>query len=397
MDAIEELLTRRVAAVYPSKEALDQVLRSGKKIRLYQGFDPSSPNLHLGHLVGLLQLKAFQDLGHEVIFLIGNFTGMIGDPTDKTAARPKLTHDEIMKNAQTYKDQASKILDFSGSNPVQIRFNYDWLSQINFTDLIEITSHLTVQQLIERDMFQARLKQNAPIYLHEFLYPVAQGYDSVFMDVDLEVGGNDQMFNLMIGRQLLKALKGKDKFCLTTKLLTDAEGRKIGKTTGNAINLLGSANDLYGAIMSQPDSLLDQGFHLATTLPLNQCLSLSQQAQTDPLTAKKSLAFEVTQLCQGQAAAQTAQTYFEATIQNKQTPSDIKIINLSPKPLSLLDLISACEVEESHSQIKRVIEQGGVIYNHQKLTNPQELISPLQSAILKYGKRQYYQIQTQPQ
>src|SRR3989344_3264869 len=253
MDAITELLIRRVNTILPSQEELTKTLKSGKKLRLYQGFDPSSPDLHIGHLVGLLQLKAFQDLGHEVIFLIGDFTAMIGDPTDKTAARTKLTRDQVLANAQTYKDQAGKILDFSGKNPVKMKFNSEWLDPLKFADIIELASNFTVQQMIERDMFQERIKQEKPIFLHELLYPLMVTYDAIAMNVDLEVGGTDQLFNMMVGRPLIKHINNKDKFVITTKLLTDSQGTKIGKTTGNAINLFGNPNNLFGQIMSLPD------------------------------------------------------------------------------------------------------------------------------------------------
>ncbi|HWS24622.1 MAG TPA: tyrosine--tRNA ligase, partial [Anaerolineales bacterium] len=368
MDPIEELLTRRVEKILPTKEELKEVLNSGKKIRLYQGFDPSSPNLHIGHLVGLLQLKAFQDLGHEVIFLIGDFTGMIGDPTDKSATRPKLTREQVLENAKTYQEQAGRILRFDGENPVQLKFNSQWSDSMTFKDLIELASNVTVQQMIERDMFQDRISQNKPIFLHEFLYPLAQGYDSVIMDVDLEVGGNDQMFNMMVGRQLMKSLKNKEKSVLTTKLLTDAEGRKIGKTTGNAINLFGDPKDLFGAIMSQPDSILDQGFELATTLPLKEIEILKQQRQTQPMEIKKRLAFEVVKLCQGETTAISAQTHFLTTFQTKSF-ANLPEFHLDLTEISVLDLLSKLGAGESNADKKRLIRDGAIALNNRKITD----------------------------
>src|SRR3990167_9085291 len=211
MDKIEEVLTRGVQEVLPDKKSL-ATLMAKRKIKLYQGFDPSMPSLHLGNFVGLMKLRQFQKLGHEVIFLVGDFTGMIGDPTDKLATRKKLTREEVLENAKAWKDQASKVLDFKGTNAAKIIFNSEWSDKLTFKDLIEITSNFTVQQLLERDMFQDRLNTNTPIYLHEFLYPVAQGYDSVVMGVDLEIGGSDQVFNMLVGRSLMKAIKGKEKF-----------------------------------------------------------------------------------------------------------------------------------------------------------------------------------------
>src|SRR3990167_6591834 len=217
-----EVLTRGVNQVLPDKKGLADLM-SKRKIKLYQGFDPSAPSLHLGNFVGLMKLRQFQKLGHEVIFLVGDFSGMIGDPTDKLAARTKLTREQVLENAKAWMAQAGKVLDFGGKNPSKIMFNSEWTDKLTQKDLIEITSKLTYQQLIERDMYQERIKSGNAIYLHELLYPVYQGYDSVAMDVDLEIGGSDQVFNMLVGRNLMKAIKGKEKFVLSTKLLVDKE------------------------------------------------------------------------------------------------------------------------------------------------------------------------------
>ena len=248
MDKIEEALTRGVAQVLPDKKGLADLMAK-KKIKLYQGFDPSMPSLHLGNFVGLMKLRQFQKLGHEVIFLVGDFTGIIGDPTDKLATRKKLTREQVLENAKSWKMQAGKVLDFEGENPAKMMFNSEWSDKISFRDLLEITSNFTVQQMIERDMFQERLKNNEPIYIHEFLYPVAQAQDSVVMDVDLEIGGSDQVFNMLAGRTLMKAVKGKKKYVLATKLLVDKEGKNVGKTTGNALFLDSTSEDFFAGIM----------------------------------------------------------------------------------------------------------------------------------------------------
>ena len=226
----EQVLNRGVEQVLPSKEGLKELM-SKQKITLYQGFDPSMPSLHLGNLAGLMKLRQFQKLGHKVIFLIGDFTGMIGDP-DKKTTRKQLTREETLKNSEKWKDQISKILDLTGENPVEIKFNSEWNDKITFKELIDITAKFTVQQMLQRDLFQNRLKENIPIHLHEFLYPVTQAVDSIKMvpgGVDLEIGGNDQLFNILAGRELMKATYNKEKYILTTKLLVDKNGEKIGK------------------------------------------------------------------------------------------------------------------------------------------------------------------------
>src|SRR3989339_438843 len=264
-DIIEEILTRGVEKVYPNKAAFKEVLMSGKEIRLYYGIDPTGSTLHLGHLVQLLKLRKFQDLGHEVIILIGDFTAQIGDPTDKQATRKPLTHQQVLENAKGYKKQISKILDLGKSN---IRFvhNEKWTNKLTPEDLLELASHFTVSNLLTRDMFQERIKAGREVYVHEFLYPIFQAYDAVTMEVDLEIGGNDQMFNMLAGRDLMKRKKHKEMFVLTTKLLVDPTGKKMGKTEDNMITLNDSANDMFGKVMSWPDSMIASGFEICTSL-----------------------------------------------------------------------------------------------------------------------------------
>jgi len=355
MNNTNEVLTRGVNQVLPDKKGLADLM-SKRKIKLYQGFDPSAPSLHLGNFVGLMKLRQFQKAGHEVIFLVGDFTGMIGDPTDKLATRKKLTREEVLKNAKAWKKQASKLLDFDGSNPAKIMFNSKWSDKISFKDLIEITSNLTVQQLIERDMFQARLKAKEPIYLHEFLYPVAQGFDSVEMNVDLEVGGNDQLFNMMIGRNLCKAIKNKEKYVLTTKLLVDKEGKKVGKTTGNALFLDSKPQEFYAGIMSFPDEVILLSYELLTELPID---GLDKKIKANPMLEKKNLAFEIVKLLWGEKLAKKAALTFENNFQKREVEysEEIKIKN------SLADTVAPFTNLKSAGDAKRLIQQGGLTIN----------------------------------
>lgn len=352
---INEVLTRGVNQILPDKNSLSDLM-SKRKIRLYQGFDPSAPSLHLGNFVGLMKLRQFQKAGHEVIFLVGDFTGMIGDPTDKLATRKKLTREEVLSNAKAWKKQASKLLSFDGPNPAKIMFNSKWSDKISFKDLIEITSNLTVQQLIERDMFQARLKSKEPIYLHEFLYPVAQGYDSVEMNVDLEVGGNDQLFNMMVGRNLCKAIKNKEKYVLTTKLLVDREGKKVGKTTGNALFLDSKPQDFYAGIMSFPDEVILLSYELLTEVPLD---GLEKRIKANPMLEKKNLAYEIVKLLWGEKLAKKSALTFENNFQKREVEytQEIKIHK------SLVETITPFTNLKSAGDAKRLIQQGGLTIN----------------------------------
>src|SRR5579872_1470942 len=265
---IEELLTRGVEKIYPSKESLKEVLLSGKKLKLYQGFDPTGDKLHIGHMVGLRKHRQWQDLGHEVIFLIGDGTGTAGDPSGKKKTREKFfTKEELRHNAKSYVEQASKIVRFDGPNPVKVMYNGDWLDKLTKEDILNIAQNFSVQQLIERDMFQERLKAGESINMREFLYQLLQGYDSVAMDVDLELGATDQTFNMLAGRTLMKAMKGKEKFVMTTPLLSDSKGVKIGKSEGNVIGLTDTPDDLFGKIMSLGDDAIIPIFTLLTDTP----------------------------------------------------------------------------------------------------------------------------------
>lgn len=397
MDDVEKVLTRGVEAIYPSKEAFEKVLRSGKKIKLYQGFDPSMPNLHFGHLVGILKLKQFQDLGHQVIFLVGDFTGMIGDPTDKSASRKLLTREQVLKNSQTWKEEAGRVLSFSGKNPAKLMFNSQWGDKVSFKDLIEITSHFTVQQMLERDFFQRRLKANRPIHLHEFLYPVAQAIDCVAMDVDLEIGGSDQTFNMLAGRTLMKALKNKEKFVLTTKLLVDSKGEKVGKTAGNALFLNASAQDMFGGIMSFPDETIIPGFELLTPVPMEEIKEDEKALKKgkNPMAFKKKLAFEITKMLYSEKEAKTAQSEFERVFQKRELPTEIKAISFTKGFISgatVTDVLVKSGLAPSSSEAKRLISQGGTVVQNEIITNPNTPFPQEDEVIVQVGKRKFLKI-----
>jgi tyrosyl-tRNA synthetase len=359
MDKIEEVLTRGVQQVLPDKKGLADFMAK-RKIKLYQGFDPSMPSLHLGNFVGLMKLRQFQKLGHEVIFLVGDFTGMIGDPTDKLSARPKLTREKVLENAKSWKEQAGKVLDFEGENSAKIMFNSEWSDKLTARDLIDISSHLTHQQMIERDMYQERIKKNEPIYFHELLYPIFQGYDSVKMDVDLEIGGNDQLFNMMVGRTLMKAIKNKEKYVLTTKLLVDSEGKKVGKTTGNALFLDSTPENFYAGVMSFPDGVIKLGFELLTEVSLE---GLDEKIKKDPMGEKKRLAEEIVKFLWGIEKARKAQENFEQTFQERAPEFNIKIKAEENAAKTLIPF----SPRQSMSSVKELIRQGAIDINGEKL------------------------------
>jgi tyrosyl-tRNA synthetase len=368
MDEINEVLTRGVSQVLPDKKGLAELMGK-RKIKLYQGFDASAPSLHLGNFVGLMKLRQFQKLGHEVIFLVGDFTGMIGDPTDKLSARKQLTREQVTENTKAWKKQISMLLDLEGDNPAKIVFNSEWNDKVSFKDLIGITSNFTVQQMIERDMFQDRIKNNEPIHLHEFLYPIAQGYDSVVMDVDLEVGGNDQLFNMMAGRTLMKAVKGKEKYVLTTKLLVDKDGKKVGKTTGNALFLDSTPENFYAGIMSFPDEVIYLSYELLTEIPLK---GLEEKIKSDPMGEKKNLAFEIVKMLWGQKEALDAQDTFTQTFQERKPEFDIKV----SAGLNLAATIAPFTNLGSISEAKRLIKQNAVEVNGKKAIEAGSIVKP---------------------
>lgn len=362
MHKIDEVLTRGVEKILPDRKSLASLM-SKRKIKLYQGFDPSMPSLHLGNFVGLMKLRQFQKLGHEVIFLVGDFTGMIGDPTDKSSTRPKLSRQKVLQNAKSWKEQAGKVLDFTGNNPAKILFNSTWNDKLTFKDLIEIASNFTVQQMLERDMFQKRIKNEEPIYLHEFLYPVAQAIDSVEMGVDLEVGGSDQLFNMLAGRTLVKASNGKEKFVLTTKLLVDKDGSKVGKTTGNALFLDSTPEEFYAGIMSFPDSVTQLGFELLTEIPMSE---IDKLVSVSPMEAKKKLAFEIVRMLWGENKAQKSEESFARTFQDRAPTFDIKV-SLEE---NLAKTIVPFTPRESMSSAKELVKQGAVDVNGKTITDP---------------------------
>ena len=353
--AIDSALSRGVEKVFPNKESVESFLKKGQRLTIYLGIDPTGPTIHLGHVIPIRKLGQLQKLGHKIIFLIGDFTAMIGDPTDKTAARKQLTREQVLDNCKKYQDQAGHFIDFTGPNKAEIRFNSKWLASLSFVDVVKLASHVTVDQMLKRDMFEKRMAEGKPVYLHEFLYPLMQGYDSVAMDVDGEIGGNDQTFNMLAGRDLAKVLSGKDKFVITTKLLVDQSGKKMGKTEGNMVSLDQTPSDMFGKIMSWPDELISTGFELLTDIPMNEIKSIGEKMfeGSNARDAKARLAEEIISSIHGKGKAAQAREQFFSTFKEGAIPEDA-IKATVKKGEKLVDILLAQKVVSSKGDFRRL-------------------------------------------
>lgn len=398
MDKIEELLTRGVANIIPGKKELEKELRSGKKLNIYLGIDPTSTKIHLGHAVALRKLQSFSELGHHVTFLIGDFTALIGDTSDKDTERPVLTSEEIEKNFQTYKKQAEKIIDFS---KVTIKHNSSWLKKLSFEDIIKLTQHFSVGDFVGRELIRKRLSENKRVGLHEFLYPVMQGYDSYFMDTDLQIGGTDQTFNMQAGRTLQKDIRNKQSFVMTNTILEGTDGRKMSKSWGNAIWLDDTPEDIYAKVMAINDELIVQYYTLATNVSLQEVTEAEAALKKGehPMTIKKELAFEITKELTSLNDAETAKKSFEKRVQKGEKPEDIPTVPVSvafEEGRWIVDVLLSTKLAKSRSEARRLAEQGGVEIilssGTKKITEPKEKVEFEEGMIIKVGKRKFVKL-----
>ena len=381
---MDELLNRAVENVYPSREALAARLKDGKPLTIYYGIDPTGPDVHLGHAVPLWKLRDFQNLGHKIILLIGDFTAMIGDPTDKTAERIKLSREQVIDNCQTYLKQIEKILDLSKT---EVRHNSEWLSKLSFSETLNLYSKVTYNQIIKRNMFQKRLEQDKDIFFSEFMYPVMQGYDSVALDVDMEIGGNDQTFNMLVGRDLMKKLKGKEKFVLATKLLAAPGETKMSKSEGNMVTLTDTPGAMFGKIMSWPDEILPLAYELCT--PLEKTVYEPLLAG-HPREAKIKLAKEVVTLYHGAEAASEAEQEFEKIFSSGEFPADTLVVKVIVGTL-LSQILLDNKLVESKSDFERLINQGAVKdESNNKITDRNFAVA--QDLKLRVGKHRFVKI-----
>lgn len=388
-----EIIKRGTVEIVPEPELIEKLKKSHKEnkpLKIKLGVDPTRPDLHLGHSVILRKLRQFQDLGHEAILIIGGFTAMIGDPTGQNTTRPPLTLREVEENAKTYIEQAAKILD---SEKLTLVNNNDWLGGMNFMDVIRLTSKMTVARMIERDDFSKRFGNNEPISLHEFLYPLAQGQDSVHLASDVELGGTDQKFNLLVGRQLQKDMDQEPQVCLMMPLLVGTDGSaKMSKSYDNYIGIDENPNDMYGKSLSIPDDLIYTYFELVTDVPVADLPAVKEKAENDPRNAKHDLAFAITKLYHGAEAATEARTHFEQTVINKQVPDDAPEFEItSAEPMKIMDIISELKFSPSNGETRRLIKQGGVSLDGDKVQDVHMDVSIAagEETVLKVGKRKF--------
>lgn len=388
-----DVIRRGTVEIVPEEELVEKLKESKKEdrpLKIKLGCDPTRPDLHLGHSVILRKLRQFQDLGHEAILIIGDFTALIGDPTGRNQTRPALSREEIEENASTYLDQATQILDESKTTIV---YNSEWLGTMGFEDVIKLSSKLTVAQMIERDDFSKRYENNEPISLHEFLYPLAQGQDSVHLQSDIELGGTDQKFNLLVGRALQKDDGQQPQVALMMPLLVGTDGsKKMSKSYDNYIGITEDANDMYGKVLSIPDDLIYSWFELLSDVSVDELPKYKKKAKDDPRNTKHELALVITRLYHGEEKAREAREHFEQTIIGNEIPDDAPTLTYEAgSEVRLLDIVSDAEFTSSNGETKRLIQQGGISINDEKISDKGYSVTFEADTefTLKVGKRNY--------
>jgi tyrosyl-tRNA synthetase len=379
------LLRRGVAEIIVEEE-MRQLLRSGRKLRLKEGFDPSFPDIHLGHMVALRKLRQFQELGHQIVLIVADWTAQIGDPSGMSATRPMLSLDEVKVNAETYMQQFFKIVD---KKKTEIRWQSEWFGKFSLTDIIQLTSKFTVAQFLARDDFSKRYKEERPIALTELLYPLLQAYDSVAIKADVEFGGTDQKFNFLVGRELQEMVGQPPQQCFMVPLLVGTDGsQKMSKSLGNYIGVAEPPEEIYGKAMSIPDSLILNYLELLTDVPDKELAQFKKEFENkafNPMTLKKRLAREIISQLYDQKAAADAEGHFEKTVQRKEAPTEIKLGTKSGK--SLQDYLVENQLAKSKSEARRLIMQGAVDINGEKATDTRKIVP--KDSIIKVGKRGY--------
>lgn len=390
---VDEILNRgTIVSILPDKESFRARLLGSERLRFYIGFDATAPTLHLSHAKNIMLLEKFRKLGHEVIILFGDFTARIGDPTSEKSARTQLSREEVLHNIAAWREQIAPLMDFADQvNPPQIRYNHDWLSTLSFEDVIHLASNFTVQQMLERDMFEKRLGAQQPIYLHEFFYPLMQGYDSVAMDVDVELCGTDQTFNALAGRTLMKKLKHKEKMVVAVTLMEDPKtGELMSKSKGTGVFLNTSVNEKFGQVMAQTDEMIRILLVNCTLLPLGEIETIMEAP--NPRDAKLRLAKEIVKLYHGNETAEAAEQYFIDTFSKGQVPIEMPSVK-AIDGMAFTELLVSAGMAVSKGDARRKIEQGGVSVDERKITDFLATITKGHAgAVLKVGKKDFMRI-----
>jgi tyrosyl-tRNA synthetase len=370
---------------------LRQRLAEDRPLRVYCGYDPTAPDIHLGHTVTMRKLRQFQDLGHHAIFVVGTFTALIGDPSDKDKARPRPSLKEVEENARTYTQQAFKILD---PERTEVRYNGEWLSQLTFEQIIQLASNFTVQQFLARDNFAQRHERGDAIWLHEFLYALMQGYDAVVLRADVQLGATEQLFNLLAGRKLQEAYGQRPQVCITVPILVGTDGKlRMSQSTGNYIGIDEPPEEMYGKVMSIPDQAMPNYFRLVTRWGPAKIDRLEKglaDGSLHPRDAKMELAWEIVDVFHGTQAADAAQEHFRTVFQERQLPDDMPVRRLAG-PINVVDLIYEADMAPSKSQARRLVQQGAVRLDDERVTSIDTLIEP-REAVLRVGKRRFLRL-----
>jgi tyrosyl-tRNA synthetase len=376
-------------------EKLKRAQKTGKPLRVKAGFDPTAPDIHVGHTVLIRKMKHFQDLGHTAIFLIGDFTGLIGDPSGRSATRKQLTAEEVQENAETYKQQIFKILD---PQKTVIDFNTRWMMPLGTVGFIRLAGKYTVARILEREEFANRMKNQQPIAMHELLYPIVQGYDSVALEADVELGGTDQRFNLLVGRDLQREFGQESQVVLTLPLLEGLDGvQKMSKSLGNYIGINEAPNEQFGKVMSISDDLMLRYYELLTDVPLSEIQRLRQDVAAGhrhPMDVKADLAVRIISVYHGAQAAEAAREEFNRVFRKREIPEDIetKEVSIASGPLRLIKLLATLNLAPSNTESQRLIESGAVHINDQRVTDPKTEISQPGEYLIKVGKRRFLRL-----
>ncbi len=390
-----DIIERNTIEILSNKEELEKKLtfsaQSGKPLKIKFGADPSRPDLHLGHSVVLRKLREFQDLGHEAILIIGDFTAMIGDPSGKSKTRPQLSAEEARENGLSYFEQASKILD---PEKTTICYNSDWLGKMSFADVIKLSSHYTVARMLERDDFERRYRGQEPISVHEFLYPLAQGMDSVHLKNDVELGGTDQKFNLLVGRDLQREYGIAPQVCITMPLLVGTDGKeKMSKSLGNAICFNDSPADMYGKVLSIPDTLIATYCKLLVPHTEQSIAEIFEQITENPRAAKRALARKIAAFYSSEEAAQDAENHFDQLFIHKKAPDHIELFEFDEQSIPIIDLLMTLGAAVSKSDARRMIQQKSVLVDERKIEEIDELIElSVEPKIIRAGKRRFFKV-----